>query len=277
MFEGGLILEGGGMRGVYTAGVLDFFMDQKLEFQRVYGISAGACNALTYLSGDRGRYLRVTKTFCNDPRYVSPVQLLLSGSIFNWDFSFYEIPKRYIPFDYNAMERSKMELIIGATDCRKGRCTYFSNRRGDDMVEAAIASSSIPLLSNMREINGCYYLDGGITDSIPVQKALDDGCQKVVAVLTQNQGYTKAPTGLMPLIRAKYQLYPGVIQAMENRHLVYNQAVTQLEELEQAGRAVIIRPTKPMELKRIEHNKKKLQAAYENGYEDAQNILHRLL
>jgi predicted patatin/cPLA2 family phospholipase len=269
MYQGALILEGGGFRGVYTAGVLDFLMDRKVFFSSVYGISAGACNALNYLSQDRGRYVEIALRFCNDPRYMGVKQLLRTGSIFNWQFSFYEIPERYLPFDYDTFYASPMELKVGATDCKSGSCRWFSNRAGDDTIACSIASSSMPLLSKMQKIDGRNYLDGGIADSIPVAQAQADGWDKQLIVLTQNEGYVKQPNRLMPMIRCAYRDYPELCRAMEHRHETYNQSLEQARQLEQQGKAVIIQPSRPMVLKRIEKDTAKLQAAYENGYEDA--------
>ena len=269
MYQGALVLEGGGFRGVYTAGVLDFLMDQKVLFSSVYGISAGACNALNYLSQDRGRYVEIALRFCNDPRYMGFGQLLRTGSIFNWQFSFYDIPEQYLPFDYDTFYASPMELKVGATDCQNGNCRWFSNRAGDDTIACSIASSSMPLLSKMQKIDGREYLDGGIADSIPVNQAQADGWDKQLIVLTQNEGYVKKPNRLMPVIRRFYRDYPALCQAMERRHETYNQSLEQARQLEQQGKAVIIQPSRPMVLKRIEKDTAKLQAAYENGYEDA--------
>jgi len=269
LYQGALILEGGGFRGVYTAGVLDYLMDQNIQFSDVYGISAGACNALNYLSQNRGRYIKVAKEYCNDPRYMGIKQLVKTGSIFNWQFSFYEIGEKYVLFDYDTFYASPMHLWVGATDCESGYCHWFSNQNGDDMLRSSIASSSMPLLSVIQQIGGRKYLDGGVADSIPVQKALEDGHAKQLIVLTQNDGYVKKPNKMMPMIRRKYKAYPKLCQAMEHRHEKYNQSVCLAKELEQKGQAVILCPSKPMVLKRIEHDVDKLQAAYENGYEDA--------
>ena len=270
-------MEGGGFRGVYTAGVLDFFMEKQAMFASIYGISAGACNALSYLSQDKGRYVAIAKRFCNDPRYVGMRQLLTKGSIFNWQFSFYEIPEKYVPFDYDTFYASPMELRVGATDCESGECHWFSNRQqGDDVIADSIASSSMPLLSPMKVIGGKRYLDGGVADSIPVRRAYEDGCHKQVVVLTQNEGYVKKPNQMMPLIRRRYRDYPNLCRAMENRHLNYNESQQFAKELERKGQAVVIRPSKPMVLHRIEHNVDKLQAAYENGYEDAKAAWSRI-
>lgn len=264
-------MEGGGFRGVYTAGVLDFFIENGLMFSQVYGISAGACNALNYLSQDLGRYIRIAKEYCNDPRYMGMGQLLKKGSFFNWDFSFYEIPEKYIPYSYDTLFSSPMNLAVGATDCEDGSCRWFSKKNGDDVIRAAIASSSMPLLSPMQEIGGRKFLDGGIADSIPTAKARADGWEKQVIVLTRNRGYLKKPNRLMPLIRQKYKQYPQLCRAMQERHLRYNESIELAYELERQGKAVVIQPSEPMNLKRMERDTQKIQAAYENGYRDAKN------
>ena len=212
MYQGALILEGGGFRGVYTAGVLDYLMDQNIQFSDVYGISAGACNALNYLSQNRGRYIKVAKEYCNDPRYMGIKQLVKTGSIFNWQFSFYEIGEKYVLFDYDTFYASPMHLWVGATDCESGDCHWFSNQNGDDMLRSSIASSSMPLLSVIQQIGGRKYLDGGVADSIPVQKALEDGHAKQLIVLTQNDGYVKKPNKMMPMIRRKYRLIQSCVR-----------------------------------------------------------------
>lgn len=276
LYQGALILEGGGFRGVYTAGVLDFLMEKQAMFASVYGISAGACNALSYLSQDKGRYVAIAKRFCNDPRYMGMRQLATKGSIFNWQFSFYEIPEKYVPFDYDTFHASPMELQVGATDCKSGECHWFSNRRGDDVIEDAIASSSMPLLSRMKVIDGQPYLDGGVADSIPVRRAYADGWHRQLIVLTQNEGYIKKPNPMMSMIRLRYRNYPNLCKAMEHRHINYNESQRFAKELEQKGQAVVLRPSKPMVLHRIEHDTDKLQAAYENGYEDAKAAWGRI-
>jgi len=265
-------LEGGGFRGVYTAGVLDFFIDRKAMFSSVYGISAGACN----LSQDRGRYIEIAKRFCNDPRYMGVGQLLKTGSIFNWQFSFYEIPERYISYNYDTFYASPMHLKVGATDCATGRCHWFSRENGDDLIRDSIASSSMPLLAPMQEIAGRQYLDGGIADSIPVGQAMQDGWEKQVIVLTQNKGYVKKPNKLMPLIRLRYRRYPALCHTMQQRHIDYNRSLQAAQQLEQQGKAVIIQPSQPMVLHRVEKDVDKLQAAYENGYSDAAAAWERI-
>lgn len=162
-----------------------------------------------------------------------------------------------------------MCLKVGATDCATGRCHWFSRENGDDLIRDSIASSSMPLLAPMQEIAGRQYLDGGIADSIPVGQAMQDGLEKQVIVLTQNEGYVKKPNKLMPLIRLRYRRYPALCNSMQQRHIDYNHSLQAAQQLERQGKAVIIQPSQPMVLHRIEKDVDKLQAAYENGYHDA--------
>jgi len=265
LFHGALILEGGGFRGVYTAGVLDFFIDRKAMFSSVYGISAGACNALNYLSQDRGRYIEIAKRFCNDPRYMGVGQLLKTGSIFNWQFSFYEIPERYIPYDYDTFYASPMCLKVGATDCATGRCHWFSRENGDDLIRDSIASSSMPLLAPMQEIAGRQYLDGGIADSIPVRFFESIGYKRNLIVLTQPKGFVKKKNKMLPAIRARYLRYPAFVEAVADRHERYNETLDHIAMLEQTGKAFVIRPPIPLEIGSMERDPVQLRRVYETG------------
>ena len=258
-------MEGGGFRGVYTAGVLDFFIDRKAMFSSVYGISAGACNALNYLSQDRGRYIEIAKRFCNDPRYMGMGQLLKTGSIFNWQFSFYEIPERYIPYDYDTFYASPMCLKVGATDCATGRCHWFSRENGDDLIRDSIASSSMPLLAPMQEIAGRQYLDGGIADSIPVRFFESIGYKRNLIVLTQPKGFVKKKNKMLPAIRARYLRYPAFVEAVADRHERYNETLDHIAMLEQTGKAFVIRPPIPLEIGSMERDPVQLRRVYETG------------
>ena len=263
-------MEGGGFRGVYTAGVLDFFIDRKAMFSSVYGISAGACNALNYLSQDRGRYIEIAKRFCNDPRYMGMGQLLKTGSIFNWQFSFYEIPERYIPYDYDTFYASPMCLKVGATDCATGRCHWFSRENGDDLIRDSIASSSMPLLAPMQEIAGRQYLDGGIADSIPVRFFESIGYKRNLIVLTQPKGFVKKKNKMLPAIRARYLRYPAFVEAVADRHERYNETLSYISMLEQSGKDYVIRPPIPLEIGAMERDPDQLRRVYETGRAVAQ-------
>ncbi len=269
MNSSGLILEGGGMRGVYTAGVLDFFLDHGIAFDSCYAVSAGACHGCSYLSGQQGRALRVSVDYLKDKRYCSIYSLLTTGDIFGADMAYNQIPNRLDPYDYEAFDRQKTKFYVVVTNCRTGRPEYLPV---DEMVQGLLAvraSSSLPLLSRMVIIKGEKYLDGGIGDSIPLRKSQADGHQKNVVVLTQAGNYRKKPDSLMPFIRIRYAGYPKLVRQLERRYRDYNDTLDYIAEEEAAGRILVIRPGKPVGIGRLEKDKNKLVALYREGYEDA--------
>ncbi|MFR9190076.1 MAG: patatin family protein, partial [Anaerotruncus massiliensis (ex Togo et al. 2019)] len=219
----GLVLEGGGMRGLYTNGVLDCLMDNHFEADYVIGVSAGACSGVSYVSGQRGRSYRVNTGYVDDKRYVGFESLVKTKSMFGMDFIFDEIPNHLDPFDYEAFLASPMEFVTGVTDADTGRPVYFTKeavRPGDSTLLRA--SSSIPVFSPVVEFMGGRYLDGGTSDPIPVQKALDDGCDRVVVVLTRDRSYEKSPEGIRPVYRHIFHDSPGMVRTLDTRHEVYN-------------------------------------------------------
>ncbi len=267
----GLILEGGGMRGLYTAGVLDFFLEEDMIFDYVIGVSAGACHAVSYISRQIERSKLVNTAFVDDWRYMSLKNLIKNGSLFGMDFIFDEIPNQIVPFDYQTFYGSPVIFKIGVTDCKTGKPLYFEKSDMDDKMSALRASSSLPLLSPIIQFRGYHLLDGGISDPIPVRKALSDGCNKVAVVLTRNRGYRKEPMGtpMRLLIEKKYRDYPGFIDAMLNRYKVYNETLDYLEQLEETGQATVIRPSEKLNVGRLEKNTEKLLALYDRGFNDA--------
>ena len=264
-----LVLEGGGMRGIFTAGVLDFFMERGVSFDSCYGVSAGACHACSFLSGQRGRALAVNVDYLNDWRYCSFRSLAVTGDLFGAQFVYHDIPDRLNPYDYEAFERNPCAFYAVLTDCDTGKAVYYpvTDMRRD--IEAIRASSSLPLLSRMVEIHGAKYLDGGVADSIPLARAMADGCGRSVVILTQHRGYRKEPNGMMPLIRARYRRYPALVERMADRHLRYNETLELVERESAAGRVFVIRPPHPAGLRRIERDGEKLRAFYQVGYETA--------
>ncbi len=266
----GLVLEGGGMRGVFTAGVLDFFLDKGISFESCYGVSAGACHACSFLSGQRGRALAVNVDYLDDWRYCSVRSLLATGDIFGAKFAYEEIPHRLNPYDYAAFDRNPCRFYAVLTDCDTGEPVYKHITDMERDIVAVRASSSLPLLSRMVEVDGRRCLDGGVADSIPLARAMADGCQRSVVVLTQHKGYRKAPNSLLPAIKARYRKYPALVAKMADRHLRYNQTLDLIAKEEEAGRAFVLRPPKPVELRRIERDRGKLLALYEEGYRTAQ-------
>ena len=266
----GLVLEGGGMRGLYTGGVLDCLMDQRIQTDYVIGVSAGACNGVSYVSGQRGRNLRINTEYVTDKRYVGVHNLLHTGSMFGMDFIFDEIPHRLDPFDYTAFLASPCEFVAGVTDVLTGRPAYFGREDMQGHSTILRASSAIPCFSPMVPYKGRDYLDGGTSDPIPVRRALADGCDKVVVVLTRERGFVKQPESGRAVYRRKYKAYPAMIEALERRHEIYNETLAFLRTLEADGTALVIAPEAPLGLSRFEKKVENLKRAYETGYADTE-------
>lgn len=272
----GLVLEGGGLRGIYTSGVLDYFMDENIYFPYVIGVSMGACNAASYVSKQRGRNKIVNTCFLKDKRYISYRGLLKTGSLFGMNFIFDDVPNRLVPFDYQHFVQSEQKFVIGATDCKTGKPVYYHKDECDDILEVIKASSSLPFVSKIVEYEDKELLDGGISDSIPVRKSLVDGNEKVVVVLTRDEGYLKKPVKFKKLVHRRYNQYPNLVEAIINRHQMYNETLELVRELEKQGRALVIRPGRPLKIGRAERNKEKLLALYEYGYNEAKLIERKL-
>lgn len=273
----GLVLEGGGMRGLYTAGILDFFMEKELYFPYVVGVSAGACNAASYISRQKGRNKRINIDYISDSRYLSYRNLIKEKSLFGMNFLFDEIPNKLDPFDYNVFSNSTQKFIIGTTDCESGKPFYFDKDCEEDILKIIRASSSIPLLSPIVEIKGKKLLDGGVTDSIPIRKAQEDGMEKNIIILTRNKGYRKTPYRFKMFIKSKYRKYPNLIKAIFDRYTMYNDTLDYVEKLENEKKAFVFRASRPIDVDRLEKNKEKLQALYEMGYEDAKSNYDKMI
>ena len=269
MYDCGLILEGGGMRGVFTAGVLDYFMDKKLMFSDIYGVSAGSCHACSYLSGQRHRAFEINVDYLDDKRYCSLKSLLKTGDLFGADMLYHQIPDVLHPFDYDTYNQYQGSFYAVMTDCETGKAVY--QKIGDlrqDIIYIR-ASSSLPLVSRMVKIDGHLYLDGGIADSIPIRHSVEAGQNKNVVILTQPSGYRKSPNKMTGLIRKRYRNYPALGQAVANRHLVYNETLDYIQKEAAAGNAFVIRPIGPVNIGRIEKDRTKLERLYYRGYDTA--------
>lgn len=273
----GLVLEGGGMRGLYTCGVLEFFLDKGLYFDYVIGVSAGACNAASYISRQKGRNEKVNLGFLGDWRYMSLRNFLLYKSFFGMDFIFKEIPDKHVKFDYEVFNKAECRFLVGATDCRTGEAVYFDKEEMQDGFDVLRASSSLPLMSPVVSYKGYELLDGGIADSIPIERSIADGNEKNVIILTRNMGYRKKPTKLSKLVRVKYKSYPRLAEAILNRYKKYNDTLDYIESLEAEGKAIVIRPSREMKVDRLEKNKEKLYELFRNGYEDAKGTYERIM
>jgi predicted patatin/cPLA2 family phospholipase len=266
----GLVLEGGGMRGVYTAGILEYFLDQDLFFPYVIGVSAGACNAASYLSKQKGRNKTVTVKYASDPRYISWKNYFKNRQFFGMDFIFDEIPNKHVPYHYDEFYNNPTEFVVGTTDCHTGEPVYFNKKEyGNDLLSVLRASSSLPFIAPEVQFKERTLLDGGISDPIPIKKAQQDGFKKNIVVLTRNEGYIKKPSKFHFLVDRKYPEYEGLQQALRNRYQTYNETLSYLEEEEKAGNVFIIRPIQPLKVGRMERNPKRLEELYNQGYEDA--------
>jgi predicted patatin/cPLA2 family phospholipase len=273
----GLVLEGGGMRGVYTGGVLDYFMEKELYFPYVIGVSAGACNGSSYISRQPGRNKRVTIDYIRDPRYLSYRNLFKEKSLFGMGFLFDALPYRLEPFDFDTFYRSEQQFVIVTTDCVTGRPVYFNKDDGHDVLKVLQASSSLPFIAQPVKIDGLTLMDGGIADPVPIRKAQQDGNRKNVVVLTRNRAYKKKPFKFKRLAKKVYPQYEGLVEALISRYKVYNDTMQYIEQLERGGEVFAIRPSQPLKVSRLEKNRKALLALYEQGYHDAKQLYERLL
>ncbi len=265
----GLVLEGGGMRGVYTAGVLDFFLEENFFVDGVIGVSAGAVQAVNFVSRQEKRGFRVIATYANDKRYMSFRSLLLTGDLFNRKFCYERIPNELDPFDYETFRNSSTRCYATATNVLTGEASHLELKDLHDDMDKLRASGSLPLVSNLVNIDGIPHLDGGIADSIPFEAFRRMGYGKCIVVLTRAKGYRKSPNRLMPIIRLKYRKYPRFVAACENRFRVYNETLDALEAAEARGDVFVIRPQKTVEVARLERNASKLEALYREGFAEA--------
>lgn len=268
MMEAGLILEGGGLRGVYTAGVLDAFLDEDLEFSSVYGVSAGSCQACSFLSKQRGRGYHTCADYVTDPGYCGVRSFLKTGNFFNVDMCYSRIPDVLNPFDHETFADYKGKLYAVVTNVETGEAEYLRVRDLKKQIWMIRASSSLPLISKTVIAHGKPYLDGGIADSIPIRKSIEMGNHKNIVILTRPEGYRKEPNPMMKAIKLRYHAYPEFVKQAQNRHIRYNETLAFLEEEEQKGNLIVIRPRSEVTVGRLEKDVNKLKDLYEIGYED---------
>lgn len=277
MIEAGLVVEGGGMRGVYTAGVLDYFMEKNLYFDDCYGVSAGACHISSYVSKQIGRSMKVTLDYINDKRYCSINSLIKTGDMFGVEMLYDIIPNKLELYDYETFNKFKGNFYSVVTNCKTGKAEYIKIKDMKKDIIAVRASSSLPLLSRIVEINGKEYLDGGITDSIPIKKSIKDGHKKNVVILTRDKTYRKSKPKFLSFFKLKYKKYPNLVKAIENRYKMYNETLDFLEEEKAKNKVFIIQPKLPVKISRIEKDKDKLKELYNQGYEDAKELYEDLM
>ena len=262
----GLVLEGGAMRGLFTAGVTDAMMEHGIVFDGVIGVSAGACFGCNYKSGQKGRALRYNVKYCNDPRYCSLRSLIKTGDMYGGDFCYHELPEKLDVFDSDAFEKSPVEFYIVCTDVETGKPVYHKMDKCDyTELEWMRACASMPLVSRIVEIDGMMMLDGGVSDSVPLEYFQSIGFEKNVVVLTQPRGYIKKANSLMPLIRMKLKKYPKLVEAMHKRHIMYNKTLEYIWDEEKKGNVLVLCPEENLPIKRVEHKAEKLTEVYNMG------------
>lgn len=273
----GLILEGGAMRGLFSAGVIDVLMENVIEFDGLIGVSAGACFGCNYKSRQIGRAVRYNMKYCTDPRYCSFKSLIKTGDLYGAEFCYHQLPRELDPFDEAAFNSNPMEFYVVCTDVETGKAVYRACNRADDTyMEWIRASASMPLVSRMVELEGRKYLDGGIADSIPLQYFESIGYDKNIVVLTQPIDYVKSPNKLLPLMKLKLKKYPNLLKTIAERHNVYNETSRYIRNREKEGAVLVIRPEAPLPVGRVEHDPKKLRLAYELGRRAAERRIDEI-
>ena len=274
----GLVMEGGAMRGLFTAGVLDVFLDEGITVDGAIGVSAGATFGCNFLTKQKGRALRYCLRYVNDPRFCSVPSLLLTGDMFGAEFCYHTIPEQLDPIDNDAFHQGGVPFYIACTDVRTGRAVYHQCRDLLDReeLEWVRACASMPLASRIVHAGQYDMLDGGISDSIPLKYFEYKGYQRSIVILTQPADYRKEPNSMMPLVRTVYRNYPNLIRAMERRHVIYNKQLDHVREAGENGSAFVIRPPQKLPVSHITHDPEKLRAVYRIGRETALSVLPAL-
>ncbi len=267
--QSGLILEGGGMRGVFTSGVLDCFMDKGIRFPYTIGVSAGACNGLSYMSGQRGRAKYSNIDMLDKYHFIGIKHLIKKGNIMDFDLMFHTFPEEIVPYDYTAFATCNEKYEMVTTSCTTGKACYYDEKHNPKrIIDIVKASSSLPFVCPIAYVDGTPMLDGGIADSIPLLRARELGYNNNVVVLTRNKGYRKKDEeSKVPSFF--YKKYPNLREAIAQRNMMYNRQIALVEELEDKGELVVIRPTKPITVGRMEKDTSKLLDLYEQGYQAA--------
>lgn len=269
----GLVLEGGGMRGVFTSGVLDAFMKHEVYFPYVVAVSAGACNGLSYMSHQprRARWSNIDMLQKYD--YISLKSLIVNGSIFDPELIYERFPNEFFPFDYDAYEKNPATFEVVTTNCRTGRAMYLTERHDHRRLTQLIrATSSLPFVAHITRVDGIPMLDGGIVDSIPILRSIDTGHQENVVVMTRNRGYRSSEPDIK-IPKFLYGEYPRLRVALSRRTAAYNEQLELVERMEDWGEIVVIRPQKPLEVGRITEDVAKLERLYEEGFQQGEQFI----
>lgn len=271
----GLVLEGGAMRGMYTAAILDLFLDHQIKIDGIVAVSAGALFGVNYPSNQRGRTLRYNKKYVKDKRYMGFSSLLKTGNIVNKDFAYYQVPFELDAFDEAAYQKSKTNFYAAVTDVQTGLPEYIKITNATQQIEVLRASSAMPFVSKIVKIGDQKYLDGGVADSIPLQKCIDLGYDKIIVILTRPINYRKKKANPL-LAKLFYHQYPKFVEAINNRYKNYNDMVEMIIEKEKNQEIFVFRPSKKIDIKRIERDPDKLQEMYDLGIEDGNRLIEKL-
>lgn len=267
-----LVLEGGGMRGVFTCGVLDYLMDHKISFPYTVGVSAGACNGLSYMSHQRGRGRYSNIDLLAKYKYIGLRPLLKRRGLIDQQLLFHRFPDRILPYNYKAYAENPNRFEMVTTDCVSGKACYWEEKLDEKrIIDIVKASSSLPYACPIIYVDGKPMLDGGIVDSIPLMRAYGQGFDDCVVVLTRNRGYRKSDKEVM-VPRFIYKEYPRLRVALRNRNKIYNEQLEMVERLEDEGKIKVIRPLKPIVVDRMETSVRKLTDLYEEGYACAKRM-----
>lgn len=264
MSKTGLVLEGGGFRGIFTAGVLDVFLDEGISFDGLIGVSAGAIHGCSYVSGQRGRSIRYYKKYCGDPRMMSIRNWLKTGNAVDTDFCYHQLPEVLDKFDDEAFIKSPTAYYVTCTNLESGRAEHICLQDMRRDIDYLRASASLPYFSQIVELDGKKYLDGGCADSVPLAAFESMGYGRCAVVLTQPAGYRKKPEFQLAA-KLVYRKYPAFVSTLINRHEVYNRQMDELDRLEREGRIFIIRPDSALDIGRMENDVNKVQSVYEQG------------
>ena len=274
----GLVLEGGASRTIFTCGILDALLENDIFINYVAGTSAGISYGVSYLSKQIGRNHKITELYMHDKRYMSVSNLFRRGnrSYYGLEFVFDEIPSTLLPYDFEEYKRSGENGFGAVTNIETGEPEYMRVTAADRKWNVLRATCALPILFQPIKINGSYYMDGGITDSIPFRYALDSGCDKVIVVLTRPRGFVKKPEKLSPLVKALYPKYPNLSKKLAQRHIMYNREISELEQLEKEGTALVLAPEKDYGIHRTESDPKILLPYEKEGYDYAVRSLSRI-
>lgn len=274
--DAAIIFEGGGMRGAYTAGVIDALIENDMEFTSCYGVSSGACHATTYLSKQFGRARKIIVNYAHDKRYFSLRSLFKTGNMFGIEFIFKTLTHELEPYDFETARNNPAKFYVGVINVKTAESEYLLIRDPDEEYMKLAATMALPIISKKVKLNGKKYLDGGIVDSLPIKQAFAAGNKKVVLVLTQDATYRKKINKILPLLWLWYLPYQKFVGKIATRHIRYNKALIDIAEAEKAGTAFVIRPKKPVNVGRLDFNPEKIEALYQDGYRDGLELMPKL-